>query len=94
MTVTGRDRYPRRRLDWLSARERIVLIHMMDGIGAEEIAERDYVTVSTVRTQIRSILMKLGVKSQLAAVAYAYRHCWPTEEERRAALEQALAASA
>lgn len=91
MSAYGHDHYPRRRLDWLSNRERVVLIHMMEGRSAEEIAKLDYVTVSTVRSQIRSILWKLGVKSQLAAVAFAYKHCWPTEEERRAALEHALA---
>jgi two-component system, NarL family, nitrate/nitrite response regulator NarL len=94
MSATGRDFYPRRRLDWLSPRERVVLIHMMEGHAADEIAVLDYVTIATVRTHIRSILWKLGVKSQLAAVAFAYRHCWPTEEERRAALERALAMSA
>ena len=81
---------PLRRLDWLSNRERVVLIHMMDGMSACDIAACDYVTVSTVRSQIRSILMKLGVPSQLAAVAYAYKHCWPTEAERQAALAAAL----
>ena len=81
---------PMRRLDWLSQRERVVLIHMMDGMSACDIAAADYVTVSTVRSQIRNVLMKLGVSSQLQAVAYAYKHCWPTEEERRQALAAAL----
>ena len=72
-----------RRLSWLSQRERAVLIHMMDGLSAEQIAALEYVTVSTVRTQIRSILQKLGVKSQLAAVAIAYQAIWPVEDEHR-----------
>ena len=81
---------PFRRLDWLSARERVVLIHMMHGRSACDIAALDYVTVSTVRSQIRSILMKLGVSSQLAAVAHAYAACWPNDDERRQALVVAL----
>jgi len=89
--MRGEDRIiPMRRLDWLSQRERVVLIGMMDGLSAQDIAARDYVALTTVRSQIRNVLMKLGVSSQLAAVAYAYKHCWPTEEERRAALAEAL----
>lgn len=82
---------PMRRLDWLSPRERAVLIHMMDGLSAEEMAPLDFVTVATVRSQIRNVLMKLGVSSQLAAVAHAYAACWPTEEERRQAMMAAMA---
>jgi hypothetical protein len=36
------------------------------------IAAASYVSLSTVRSQIRSILTKLGVSSQLAAVALAH----------------------
>lgn len=70
-----------RRLAWLSDRERVVLLHMMDGLSAEQIAAADYVTVATVRSQIRSILLKLGVTSQLAAVALAYRTIWPSDDD-------------
>ena len=80
----------RPRLEWLTDREKVVLIHLMDGYTCSQIAEMDYVTKATVRSQIRSILAKLGVSSQLAAVAMAYRSCWPTEEERRAALQHIL----
>lgn len=81
------------RLHWLSDRERAVLIHLMHGLSAEQIARLDYVTVSTVRSQIRSILAKLGVNSQLAAVAFAYGACWTSDDDRRLALEIALARS-
>ena len=62
-----------RRLSWLTDRERVVLHHLMEGRSAEEIAPLDYVSVTTVRTQIRHILQKLGVHSQLAAVALGYQ---------------------
>jgi DNA-binding NarL/FixJ family response regulator len=55
----------------LTTREHIVLQHMQQGRSACEIAKLDYVTVSTVRTQIRGILIKLSAKSQLDAVAMA-----------------------
>ena len=62
--------------DALTARERSVLDGLLDGLSAEEIAERDYVSLATVRTQIRAVLTKLDVTSQLAAVARARRAGW------------------
>ena len=47
-----------------------------DGCAAEEIAEAQFVELTRVRSQIRSVLRKLGVHSQLAAVAYANRVGW------------------
>jgi hypothetical protein len=47
---------------------------MMEGLNAEEIAQSHFVAVTTVRSQIRSVLQKLGVRSQLAAVALADNH--------------------
>ena len=57
----------------LTEREQVVLTHLQDGLTPIEIAQVEYVGLTTVRTQIRSILMKLGVRSQLAAVAMANR---------------------
>lgn len=60
----------------LTHRERAVLGALVDGLAAEEIAEAHYVSLATVRSQIRGVLQKLGVRSQLAAVAYANRVGW------------------
>ena len=60
----------------LSPREASVLSGMIDGLSAEQIAERDFVSVPTVRTQIQAVLRKLGVTTQLAAVAAARRAGW------------------
>jgi DNA-binding NarL/FixJ family response regulator len=60
----------------LTPREASVLGGMLDGLAAEQIAERDFVSLATVRTQIQSVLRKLGVTSQLAAVAAAARAGW------------------
>ena len=40
------------------------------------IAKDHNVSLATIRTQIRGVLQKLGVKSQLAAVAVAIRADW------------------
>jgi len=69
-------------LDRLSPRERSVLISLMEAATVREIAEQEYVSVSTVRGQIRSIISKLGVRSQLAAVVLAYQSGWPDTSSR------------
>lgn len=60
----------------LTNREQQVLAALMDGRSAEQIASDWVVSVATVRSQIRSVLMKLGVNSQLSAVALARRAGW------------------
>jgi DNA-binding CsgD family transcriptional regulator len=45
---------------------------MMEGRSAAEIATTLVVSLTTVRSHIRSILRKLNVNSQLAAVALAF----------------------
>lgn len=60
----------------LTRREREVLRLMVEGRAAAEIAQRSYVSLATVRTQIRAVLQKLGVNSQMAAVALARNHAW------------------
>ncbi len=60
----------------LTARESEVLQMMCQGRGPSEIAEETYVSLATVRSHVRSILLKLGVHSQLAAAAKAYSSGW------------------
>jgi two-component system, NarL family, nitrate/nitrite response regulator NarL len=60
----------------LTEREQVVLAELMEGHCAEEIATAAFVSISTVRSQIKAILQKLGVNSQLAAVAKARRAGW------------------
>ncbi len=74
------DRARLERFAALAPRESAVLQALIDGRQAEEIANIAGVSVSTVRAQIRSVLQKLGVNSQLAAVALARRAGWPEKE--------------
>jgi DNA-binding NarL/FixJ family response regulator len=60
----------------LTPREREVLAALMDGKSASVLAEESFVSLATVRSQIRTILMKLNVNSQLTAVAMAKRNGW------------------
>jgi DNA-binding CsgD family transcriptional regulator len=64
----------------LTPSERRVLFHMMEGCSAAGMARELFVSLTTVRAHIRSILRKLDVSSQLAAVALANGAL--SEEER------------
>jgi DNA-binding NarL/FixJ family response regulator len=55
----------------LTASERRVLFYLTEGWTAQDIADDLVVSLTTVRSHIRSILRKLDVRSQLAAVAIA-----------------------
>lgn len=60
----------------LSPREDEVLRALAAGLPAATIAATGYVSEATVRTQIRAVLTKLRVSSQLQAVALARRAGW------------------
>ncbi|MGO8870410.1 MAG: helix-turn-helix transcriptional regulator [Acidimicrobiales bacterium] len=55
----------------LTTSERRVLFYLTEGWAAQDIADELVVSLTTVRSHIRSVLRKLGVRSQLAAVAVA-----------------------
>jgi DNA-binding NarL/FixJ family response regulator len=71
----------------LTTSERRVLFFLTQGLAAQEIADDLVVSLTTVRSHIRSVLRKLGVRSQLAAVAVAnsqdLRHQDPTGDSPR-----------
>lgn len=79
--LAAEDDERHRRFEALTNRERAVLRALVDGVAAERIAATSYVSVATVRTQIKAVLAKLGVGSQLEAVAMARRAGWPREED-------------
>jgi DNA-binding NarL/FixJ family response regulator len=66
----------RARLDRLTRREMEVLGALMSGDLVSEIAHSNVVAVATVRAQVKSILCKLELGSQLAAVGAAHRAGW------------------
>lgn len=65
-----------RRFNALTPREAEVLGLLMGGAAAKRIAYDLGISVSTVRSQIRAILEKLGVGNQRAAVIEATRAGW------------------
>lgn len=69
----------RHRLERLTPREKQVLSSLLQGLTVREIAKRSFVSEATVRTQVKSILAKLEVGSQLAAVGLANQLGWHAE---------------
>ncbi|TNM36702.1 response regulator transcription factor [Nocardioides albidus] len=66
----------RTRLESLTRREMEVLGALMAGAAVREIARSSVVSEATVRTQVKSILAKMELTSQLAVVGAAYRVGW------------------
>lgn len=66
----------RHRLEMLTPREKQVLGRLIEGRNVRDIARASVVSEATVRTQVKSILGKLEVSSQLAAVGLAHQVGW------------------
>lgn len=68
------DVVPSRSQQILSPRELEILKLVVEGYTNPEIAGTLYISLSTVKTHIRSILSKLGVGDRLQAAVFALRH--------------------
>ena len=55
----------------LTRREAEVLAAVVVGLGNGAIAERQFVSVATVKTHVNAIFGKLGVRDRAAAIALA-----------------------
>ena len=62
------------RIDALTERERAVIALICEGLRNKQIAERLYISQTTVVHHLTSIFNKLGVSNRLELVTYAYSH--------------------
>ena len=58
----------------LTPREREILLAMAAGLSNGEIAERFFLTESTVKTHVGRVLAKLQLRDRVHAVIFAYEH--------------------
>lgn len=78
----------------LTPRETEVIGLLAQGLCTTEIARRLFVSPVTVRNHVQHLTAKLGLHSQLEAVAYAYRNDLVARDPRPGALPHAAAGAA
>lgn len=61
-------------LDDLTAREREVLIEIAHGLSNQEIADKLFISLPTVKTHVAHILSKINARDRVQAVVFAYEN--------------------
>lgn len=73
------DRMMKKRINhavWLTAREQELLRHIVDGCTNQEIADRMFLSVETIKTYRKNLISKLGTKNAAELVQIAIRDKW------------------
>lgn len=70
------------RVETLSPREKEVIVLVGEGLSNKTVADRLFISETTVRHHMTSILSKLDVSSRLELVVFAYRHGLAVVPER------------
>lgn len=69
----------------LNGREAGILLAIVNGLTNEEIADREFLSINTVKTYIRSAYRKIGVQTRSQAVRWALTYGFDTGDEADAA---------
>lgn len=67
----------------LSPREAEVLALICQGLSNEEIADRAYLSINTVKTYVRTLYRKIGVESRTRALLWGIDHGFRPDRVRR-----------
>ncbi len=87
--LVGGD-WPGRRLADLSAREAEIITMIAAGMSNQEIADRNYLSINSVKTYIRTAYRKIGVQRRSQAVRWALEHGFAATPDTTAPTEPAL----
>ena len=60
-------------LDRRTPRDREILVHLAYGLSNDELAEKLYLSIATVKTHVCRIITKLDVRDRTQAVVVAYQ---------------------
>ena len=72
--TAGTSLQARQILDSLTRREREVLVEIAHGLSNQEIAEKLFISLPTVKTHVAHILAKTGSRDRVQAVVFAYEN--------------------
>ena len=72
----------------LSAREAEIIALITQGLSNQEIAQRSYLSINSVKTYIRTAYRKMGVASRSQAVLWGVRHGFQPDVVRAVAVEE------
>lgn len=61
---------------WLTAREQETLRHIVDGYTNQEIADKMFLSIETIKTYRKNLIQKLGAKNSMALVKMAIEEKW------------------
>lgn len=79
-SVGGEGDWPGRAAG-LSSREAEIIALITQGLSNQEIADRAYLSINSVKTYIRSTYRKIGVSTRSQAVAWGIQHGFPVEPD-------------
>ena len=71
---TSRPAYTDPELDLLTNREREVLVEIAHGLSNQEIADKLFISLPTVKTHVTHILSKINARDRVQAVVFAYEN--------------------
>lgn len=69
---TARPTYTDPELELLTDREREVLVEIAHGLSNQEIADKLFISLPTVKTHVAHILAKINARDRVQAVVFAY----------------------